>query len=168
MSTGYGAAGGSESSREWVSNDWRGPAWRGRAGWGWTPPELLAMVLGFIVFWPIGLAVLAFKIWQRKSGYPGDLSSAAREKWQEARSAFHSGPWSQTSGFAGRSTGNMAFDEWRAAEIARLEEERRRLEEAHREFAAFVENIRRAKDREEFERFMNERRSRPQQPGPTA
>ena len=42
-----------------------------------------------------------------------------------------------------------------AAELARLEEERRKLEEAHREFAEFVENVRRAKDREEFERFMN-------------
>ena len=47
------------------------------------------------------------------------------------------------------------------AEIARLEEERRKLQEAHREFSAFVDNIRKAKDREEFERFMNERRNRP-------
>lgn len=59
------------------------------------------------------------------------------------------------------STGNAAFDEWKAAEIARLEEERRKLQEASREFSEFVENIRRAKDREEFERFMNERRNRP-------
>jgi hypothetical protein len=169
MSTGFGAAGGSGPSPEWVSNDWRAPAGRGRAcfGWGWSPPELLAMILGFVIFWPIGLAILAFKIWQHKSGYRGDMTSAAQEKWREARSAFRSGPWG-APGFGGRSSGNMAFDEWRAAEIARLDEERRKLEEAHREFSTFVENIRRAKDREEFERFMNERRSRPEQPGPTA
>jgi hypothetical protein len=168
MSTVYGAAaGGSGPSQEWVSNNWRNGSGRSCGFARWTPIELLAMILGFMVFWPIGLAILAFKFWQRKSGYPGDLSSAAQEKWREARSAFQSGPWGRP-GFAGRTSGNMAFDEWRAAEIARLDEERRKLEEAHREFATFVENIRRAKDREEFERFMNERRNRPEQPGPTA
>ena len=67
-------------------------------------------------------------------------------------------PWGR--GYSSPS-GNRAFDEWREAELARLEEERRKLEDAHREFAEFVENIRKAKDREEFDRFMNERRNRP-------
>jgi hypothetical protein len=173
MSTSYGAAaGGSGPSQEWTSNNWRNGSGRSCGFARWTPVEILAMVLGFIVFWPIGLAILAFKFWQRKTGYPGDLQTAAQEKWREARSAFQSGPWASgpwagRSGFGGRPSGNMAFDEWRAAEIARLDEERRKLEEAHRDFASFVENIRRAKDREEFERFMNERRARPE-PGPTA
>ena len=167
MSTVYGAAaGGSGSSQQWGSSEWRGASRSRSCGFArWTPIELLAMILGFVVFWPIGLAVLAFKFWQRKSGYQGDLGTAAQEKWQDARSAF-SGPWGARASW--RSSGNLAFDEWRAAEIARLEEERRKLEEAHREFAAFVENIRRAKDREEFERFMNERRNRPEPQGPTA
>jgi hypothetical protein len=169
MSTSYGAAaGGSGPSQQWASNDWRSGSGRGCGFARWTPVEILATVLGFIVFWPIGLAILAFKFWQRKTGYPGDLQTAAQEKWREARSAFHSGPWAGRAGYGGHSSGNMAFDDWRAAEIARLDEERRKLEEAHREFATFVENIRRAKDREEFERFMNERRARPSQPGPTA
>ena len=43
----------------------------------------------------------------------------------------------------------------------RLDEERRKLDEAQREFAEYVDAIRRAKDREEFERFMAERRARP-------
>ena len=55
----------------------------------------------------------------------------------------------------------MAFDEWRQAELARLDEERRKLDEAQREFAEYVEAIRRAKDREEFERFMAECRAKP-------
>ena len=58
------------------------------------------------------------------------------------------------------STGNRAFDEWRAAELARLDEERQRLIAAEREFADYMENLRHAKDREEFERFMTERQSR--------
>lgn len=58
-----------------------------------------------------------------------------------------------------RSTGNVAFDEWRAAELARLEEERRKLADAEREFADHMENLRRARDREEFDRFMSARAS---------
>ena len=57
------------------------------------------------------------------------------------------------------STGNRAFDEWRATELARLEEERQKLVAAEREFAEFMENLRQARDREEFERFMDQHRN---------
>jgi hypothetical protein len=164
MSTVQGAFDGSNGAQGFGGRDWASASWRGR-GCGasrWSVFEIVAMVLGFIVFWPIGLAILGFKIWQRKSGYQGDLQTVAQDKWREARSAMSAGPWQGRRGFyAASSTGNSAFDEWKAAEIARLEEERRKLQEAHREFATFVDNIRRAKDREEFERFMNERRNRP-------
>src|ERR1700722_4476379 len=164
MSTVQGAFDGSNGAQGFGGRDWASASWRGR-GCGasrWSVFEIVAMVLGFIVFWPIGLAILGFKIWQRKSGYQGDLQTVAQDKWREARSAMSAGPWQGRRGFfAPSSTGNSAFDEWKAAEIARLEEERRKLQEAHREFATFVDNIRRAKDREEFERFMNERRNRP-------
>ena len=58
-------------------------------------------------------------------------------------------------GFAG--TGNLAFDEHRAATLARLEEERRQLDAQQAEFAAFMQQLRRAKDQEEFDRFMQGR-----------
>ena len=51
-------------------NDGGSGYWHGEP---WKPVEILAMVLGFIVFWPIGLAVLGWKFWQKKSGYPGDI-----------------------------------------------------------------------------------------------
>ena len=56
---------------------------------------------------------------------------------------------------------------------SRLEEERRKLEEARQEFSAFVDTIRKAKDREEFERFMSEKRNKPaggatERPGPAS
>jgi hypothetical protein len=141
-----------------------GVPWRGRApGEPWKLVEILAMVLGFVVFWPIGLAVLGWKFWQRKSGYPGDILSFGREKWGN-QANWASGRWgfaaSNWQGFASGSTGNRAFDEWRATELARLEEEHKLLAAAEREFAAYMENLRHAKDREEFERFMNQRRDR--------
>ena len=60
-------------------------------------------------------------------------------------------------------TGNLAFDEYRQGEVARLEAERRRLDEEAQAFGAFVEDLKRAKDREEFDAFMARRRAE----GPT-
>lgn len=138
--------------------------WQGEP---WKAVEVLAMVLGFIVFWPIGLAVLGWKFWQRKSGYPGDIVSFGREKWERWANWSHgSGRWGfaanhwSAPGFGMGSTGNRAFDEWRTTELARLEEERQKLVAAEREFAKFMENLRHARDREEFERFMDEYRNR--------
>ena len=138
------------------------------AGRSWKPLEIGAMVLGFALYWPLGLAVIGWKFWQKKSGYQGDLFSFAREKWDAAANwswgsyahegrSFAERTW-RGAGFG--SSGNRAFDEWRATELARLEEERRKLVAAEREFAEFLDNLRRARDREEFERFMQERRNR--------
>jgi hypothetical protein len=147
----------SYSTRQSGEAQWCAP------GEPWKLVEIVAMVLGFIVFWPIGLAVLGWKFWQRKSGYPGDIVSFGREKWGN-RANWASGRWGFAAnhwpGFAAGATGNRAFDEWRATEIARLEEERKRLAAAEREFADYLENLRHAKDREEFEHFMNQRRDR--------
>ncbi len=139
---------------------------RGRGcapGEPWKAIEVLAMVLGFIVFWPIGLAVLGWKIWQKKSGYPGDIVSFGREmraRWAGGRRGFFAPNYATgASGWRG-SSGNAAFDEWRAAELARLEAEYQRIAAAEREFAQYLDTLRRARDREEFERFMNERRRR--------
>ncbi len=144
-----------------------GPWSRGRAGTRWTAVELIAMVLGFMVFWPVGLAILGFKYWQYKTG-GADLQTAATGAFRSARSAMGGFPSSAPGDWGRRTwahgfttaTGNAAFDAWKSAELARLEEERRRLEDAHREFAEWLENVRKAKDREEFERFMNERRAK--------
>jgi len=140
-----------------------GSPWRGCApGEPWKAVEILAMVLGFIVFWPIGLAILGWKIWQKRSGYQGDILSFMQEKWASR------GQWRQEGFAANRygfgagaaSSGNRAFDEWRSGELERLEEEYQRLAAAEREFAEYMDNLRRARDRQEFERFMNERRRR--------
>lgn len=143
---------------------------RRRSGWGWHPLELAAMVLGFILFWPVGLAILFLKIWQRKTGHSGDMMDAANAVFTQ------SGDWARNKarGFASPGsnappawrqgpapTGNSAFDGWRAAELARLEEERRKLMEAEREFAEHIENLRRARDAEEFDRFMQARNPKP-------
>ena len=165
MGTADNAMGGSYGAREFGPGEWAGARWRRDGVSHWSPFEIIAMVLGFIVFWPVGLAILFYKIWQRRYGGP-DLQTFATNKFQEARGMMSSAqPWACGRGFsrAARfysSSGNVAFDEWRKSELARLEEERRKLDEAQRDFAEYVDAIRRAKDREEFERFMAERRAR--------
>ena len=112
------------------ANDWRGA----RCGTSWRPLEIVAMILGFVLFWPIGLAILGFKLWQMKAGHTGDLTSFAQQKAEDFRHscrAWQPREWtpptwgSQGGGsggwrpFAG-STGNHAFDEWRDRKSTRL------------------------------------------------
>ena len=121
----------------------------------WTPATIGLMVLGFMVFWPLGLAMLAYILWgDRFEGFKRGFRSefrGAKEGFFGAcrgRHARHYGP--------GR-TGNVAFDEWREKELERLEEERRKLDETLKEFDDYLRELRRAKDKEEFDRFMGER-----------
>jgi Protein of unknown function (DUF2852) len=164
MGTADNAMGGSYGAREFGPSEWAGARWR--RGSRWTAFEIIAVILGFIVFWPIGLAILGYKFWQGRYGGP-DLQTLATNKWQDARTMMSSnsswgcGSMRRASRFYASPTGNAAFDEWRTAELVRLDEERRKLDDAQREFAEYVDAIRRAKDREEFERFMAERRARP-------
>lgn len=127
---------------------------------GWSPLNIAIMVVAFIIFWPLGLAMLAYIIWGDR--FPA-LAADAKEKLGMNRSGrgcqvfpgVKPGPVGVT-----QPTGNVAFDEFRATEIARLEEERRKLDEMRDEFDDYLRELRRAKDREEFERFMADRRRR--------
>ncbi len=111
----------------------------------WTPLAVAAFVLGFMVWWPLGLAILAYIIW---GGSVDDLLS---DVLGQIREAFRPAPSRAAS------SGNAAFDAYRDETLRRLDEERRRLEEERREFEEFVEKLRQARDRETFERFMAER-----------
>lgn len=118
---------------------WNG-AVGGRSGKRWSGFEIAAMVLGFVVFWPVGLAILFYILWKKSRG-----EGVAVPRWAQI------GPLA-------RSTGNSAFEEWKQGELDRLEEERRKLASAQAEFESFLNQLKRAKDREEFDRFLAERK----------
>lgn len=101
------------------------------------PWRIAATVLAFIAWWPLGLAMLL--LWKGAALF--DRFGRSRDA-QEFIAPFRG------------SSGNSAFDEYRDAVLRRLEEERRRLEEDRRAFGDFLEQLKRAKDREEFDRFM--------------
>jgi len=128
----------------------------------WTPLTILLMVIGFIVFWPLGLAMLAYILW-------GDRIPEIRRHFETKGEAMRQ--WtgfcvsrSRHHGFT--ASGNAAFDEYRENELKRLEEERRKLDEELREFESYMRDLRRARDQEEFDRFKRERAARAQN-GPT-
>ena len=123
----------------------------------WTPLTIALMVIGFIVFWPLGLLMLAYILWGHRVP---ELRRHFDGMKQDVRSEFRGRSWNCGSSRSGFSrSGNVAFDEYRERELKRLEEERRKLEEERAEFETFMQNLRRARDQEEFDRFMRDRRA---------
>ena len=117
----------------------------------WTPATIALMVLGFVVFWPLGLAMLAYILWgDRLDGFKRDVNRKTDGFFASCR-----GRHSHHRSY-GR-TGNIAFDEWREKELERLATERQKLDETLKEFDSYLRELRRAKDQEEFDRFMGER-----------
>jgi hypothetical protein len=118
-----------------------------------------SMVLAFIFFWPLGLAILGYLIW---SGRMGCWSYGRSGHWQEhGMKHFRERAERWCGGRHDRTSGNRAFDEYRAETLRRLEEEQR-------EFIEFLQRLRFAKDKAEFDEFLAERRRRSEGPEPQA
>ena len=129
------------------------------------PAWIGLMVLSFFAYWPLGLAVLAFLIWSGRMGcwkYAGQPGNGYHRHWgmgfcgpaawwRAARNDESANGGSSGGRYNGPSSGNRAFDEYR-------EETLRRLEDEQREFKDFLERLRHAKDKAEFDQFMADRR----------
>ncbi len=103
---------------------------RGRGAW------IAAAVVGFVVAWPAGLALLAYMIWSKRM--------FSRTNALRAVSRPFGGAMMQTSG-------NRAFDAYK-------EETLRRLQEEQDSFSDFLGRLRDAKDKAEFDQFMADRK----------
>ncbi len=114
---------------------------------GWSPATIGLMVLGFIVFWPLGLAMLAYILWGHRFS---DMAQDAKDQWRAS-------PLNRAMNGSSsmERTGNVAFDEYRAKELKRLEEEKAKLDAMRSEFDSFLRDLHRARDQEEFDRFMS-------------
>jgi hypothetical protein len=122
----------------------------------WSFWEIALMVTGFVVFWPVGLVIL---FWKLKKGELWRGSSTAQAPWSKWQGGDWQS-WRQRGGFAA-SSGNSAFEDYKSRELDRLEKERQRLFEEQKAFGEFMDRLKRAKDQEEFDRFMSERRQDP-------
>jgi uncharacterized protein DUF2852 len=138
------------------------------------PAWIALAILGFMVWWPLGLATLAFFLgsgrmgmgcrnhhdngrWQHHMGRWQSKMERMQEKMDRMRAKMDGRSGGERWGFA-PSSGNRAFDDYRSETLQRLEEEQR-------EFKEFLERLRFAKDRAEFDQFMTERRNRPHDEG---
>jgi hypothetical protein len=125
----------------------------------WHPGWIILTILGFIFWWPVGLALLFFTIGSRKMGCWSQerfeyKMQKMQNKMDRVRSQMESFGF---RGFSPPSSGNRAFDEYRMETLRRLEEEQV-------EFKNFLERLRQAKDKEEFDLFMAQHRQRPTPP----
>ncbi len=91
---------------------------------------LMAMILGFIFIWPLGLAILFYMIWSNRMSRSFFGCSRSRKSH--------------------RNTGNTAFDAYKDDTIKRLEDEQTA-------FQSFLHRLREAKDKTEFDAFMDDR-----------
>lgn len=111
------------------------------------------MVVSFVVFWPLGLAILGYMMW---SGRMGCWSKAKVAAFNSGKSGMNMGGtpgrWYR-GGAAFTPSGNRAFDEYR-------EDTLRRLEDEYQEFQAFLDKLRHARDKAEFDQFMADRSKR--------
>src|SRR6516164_4444289 len=110
-------------------------------------------IVSFIAFWPLGLVVLGYLIgsgrmacWAHGSG---DHWQRRMERMQQRMERMQAAAEQWTGRGYRSSSGNRAFDEYR-------DETLRRLEEEQREFKAFLDRLRHAKDKAEFDQFMAE------------
>src|ERR1700694_2562750 len=146
-------------------NRWHGPAEEYRPHMlhsPWHPGWIAVTVLGFIFWWPIGLALLFFTLGSRKMGCWShqDRWSNKMERMQYKMERMRVRMERRGFGFGGfgpPSSGTRAFDEYRMETLRRLEEEQT-------EFKDFLDRMRHAQDKKEFDQFMAQHRQRPSPP----
>jgi hypothetical protein len=121
----------------------------------WHPGWIAVTVLGFLIWWPIGLGLLLFTLGSRKMGCWNhqDRWANKMERMQSKMERMRNRGFP----FGPSTSGNRAFDEYRMDTLRRLEEEQK-------EFREFLDRLRHAKDKEEFDQFMAQHRTRPASP----
>jgi hypothetical protein len=145
---------------------WGRPAWAGRPSdnfdsrdFAWHPGRIIVTIAAFIIWWPLGLAILAYSLWSRnmgcwsndRHGRWANKMERMQEKMERMRGRM------EGRGYYAPSSGNRAFDDYRVETLQRLEEEQV-------EFKNFLDRLRHAKDKEEFDAFMAQHRQRPTPP----
>lgn len=113
---------------------------------GWF---LAGTVVAFLLFWPLGVLMLAWGIWHRQI--------RASSWWQSLRGTRLPTPSVDLGSFARRRPSNEALAEYLEREQQRLREEQQKLDDLVKAFEAFKEAERKASDQRDFEAFLRSR-----------
>lgn len=113
-------------------------------GGHWSGANIAAMVLGFIIFPPLGLVVLVWTILGHPiQEFPGWVSS----KWSQLFRSRKPGP--------GKDSDNSVFNDFQQTQYDRIREIKEEIRNRAAAFQAFRENLKRRQDHKEFDEFMS-------------
>lgn len=106
---------------------------------GFSPKRIAIIAIAFLIFWPIGLAVLLYTLWG------GDMKAF----WKDKKRKVHQ------AGFQSRRpSGNVAFDDYREQEIDRLQRAYEKLDDLQTDFDDYRYEQQRSRDQKQFDRYM--------------
>lgn len=109
----------------------------------WSGLNIAAMVMGFIIFPPLGLVVLFWTL----SGRPiQDLPTTVRNKWNDMKS--------EAKAATGSKTDNVVFNEYQQTQYDRITEIKEEINDRDERFDGFRSDVQRRKDQKEFDKFM--------------
>ncbi|MEE9333016.1 MAG: DUF2852 domain-containing protein [Granulosicoccaceae bacterium] len=113
----------------------------------WSGTNIIAMVLGFVFFWPVGLLVLFWILTGRNAV---DLPAAIKAKWV----AFRSGADIDLNLNVAASSDNIVFNEYQQTQHDKIREIKHEIAERSKRFNNWREDAQRRVDEQEFEAFM--------------
>jgi len=115
------------------------------SGSNWTGMNLVAMILGFVVFWPLGLFMV---FWICSGRHVSEIPAAAQELW------------AKISGGASMSreglSDNVVFNDYQQTQFDRIREIKEEIKTRAQRFSDYRADAKRRADEEEFNRFMND------------
>ncbi|MEW8435433.1 MAG: DUF2852 domain-containing protein [Candidatus Thiodiazotropha sp.] len=109
----------------------------------WNGANIVAMVLGFIIFPPLGFIVLLWTI----LGHPiQELPGWVRDKWNQLFRNNKAGAYKESD--------NTIFNEYQQTQYDRIREIKEEIKKRAEAFRSFRFDAKRRKDQKEFDEFM--------------
>jgi hypothetical protein len=110
----------------------------------WSGANIAAMVLGFIIFPPLGFVVLLWTI----LGHPvQELPGWVRDKWNQIFRKSSAGTYKDSE--------NIVFNEYQQTQYDRIREIKEEIKKRAEAFRSFRFDAQRRKDQKEFDEFMS-------------
>ncbi len=112
----------------------------------WTAPNVAAILIGLVLFWPVGLFLLVWVAMGRQlRELPGIISHQFNKllRWLGCKAPSHSG--------------NRIFDEYQQTQYDRIDEILSEIKGRAGAFRDFRDEKRRAADQREFDEFINKK-----------
>lgn len=117
---------------------------RGQGSCRWGAANTVATVLGFVIFWPAGLAIL---FWVLSGRHVRDLPHTLKSAWDSVSEHL---PRARER----TATDNVVFNDYQNTQYERIREIRDEIAERARRFTEFKQDAQRRRDQEEFDQFM--------------